>query len=85
MQVTMRYFAWVRERIGTGSETLELPDDLVRVTDLLTWLRTQGAGYEHALSDQGAIRVALDQTHSQHGDPLGTPREIALFPPMTGG
>lgn len=85
MQVTMRYFAWVRERIGTGSEILNLPDDVTTVGALLAWLRRQGEGYEYALSDQAAIRVALDQMHTDHDAQLGTPSEIALFPPMTGG
>jgi len=85
MSVKLIYFAWVRERIGKSDETLELPADVRTVADLLTFLRTQGDGYEAALQAPAVIRVALDQQHAQHGAPITGAREIALFPPMTGG
>lgn len=79
------YFAWVRERIGRAEEEVVLPDDVVTVRDLLGWLRSRGEGYASALAHPDAIRVAIDQEHAPHGEPLAGAREIALFPPMTGG
>ena len=85
MAVRLVYFAWVRERIGKPDETLDLPGDIRTVADLLAWLPTLGEGYEAALAVPKAIRVALDQEHVRHDEPIGGAREIALFPPMTGG
>lgn len=81
----MVYFAWVRERIGKGEEDISPPDNLNTVQDLLDWLRAKGGGYAHALEDISRIRVAIDQEHADLADPIGTAREIALFPPVTGG
>jgi molybdopterin synthase sulfur carrier subunit len=79
------YFAWVRERIGKAEEELELPAGISTVRELLAWLKTQGPGYEAALEFPDAIRVAINQEHSDHREPIAGAREIALFPPMTGG
>ncbi|MBZ0163018.1 MAG: molybdopterin converting factor subunit 1 [Notoacmeibacter sp.] len=79
------YFAWVRERIGKGEEEVDIPAEVTTVRDLLGWLKTRGPEYESALEHQNAIRVALDMEHVHHTEKLGTPFEIALFPPMTGG
>lgn len=79
------YFAWVRERIGTREEELDLPAEVVTVADLLEWLQGRGENYAHALQQPEVIRVALDQEHVEHDDRIGNAREIALFPPMTGG
>lgn len=79
------YFAWVRERIGKPQEEVDLPADVETVADLLSWLRTRGEEYEHALQYPKVIRVAIDQEHVEHGEKIAGAREIALFPPMTGG
>ncbi len=79
------YFAWVRERIGKPEETLDLPAGIETVADLLRWLRGQGDEYEQALQFPEVIRVAIDQEHVDHREKIGGAREIALFPPMTGG
>jgi molybdopterin synthase sulfur carrier subunit len=79
------YFAWVRERIGTAEEEIDLPADVKTVGDLLAFLQARGGGYAEALRDPKVIRVAIDQEHVSHGEPIGSAREIALFPPMTGG
>jgi molybdopterin synthase sulfur carrier subunit len=83
--VTLVYFAWVRERIGLAREAVELPVEVVTVSDLLAWLAARGDGYAEALRHPKAIRVALDQEHVDHREEIGRAREIALFPPMTGG
>lgn len=79
------YFAWVRERIGLAEEEVELPSSVKTVGDLLTWLRSRGDNYLAALEHPKVIRVAIDQEHVDHRETVGGAREIALFPPMTGG
>jgi molybdopterin synthase sulfur carrier subunit len=83
--VKLRYFAWVRERIGLAEEDVDPPADVATVDDLLAWLKGRGPEYEHALAEPKVIRVAVDQVHVQRDTPLGAAREVALFPPMTGG
>ena len=84
-EVRLVYFAWVRERIGLGEETRALPETLKTVDDLLSWLPSLGEEYEAAMEHASSLRVALDQEIVQADETLGTPREIAIFPPMTGG
>ncbi len=79
------YFAWVRERIGKAEEEIDLPDIIETVADLLGWLKRRGDGYENALQYPDVIRVAIDQEHVDHRESIAGAREIALFPPMTGG
>ncbi len=79
------YFAWVRERIGKTDETLSPPPAVLTVADLIGWLREQGENYEAAFADAGSIRAAIDRGHVKHEAPIAGAREIAFFPPMTGG
>ncbi|MBU2328703.1 MAG: molybdopterin converting factor subunit 1 [Alphaproteobacteria bacterium] len=79
------YFAWVRERIGKGEEELEIPAKVKTAGDLVAWLATLGEGYEAALRFPKAIRVAVNQEHIEHHEPIAGAREIGIFPPMTGG
>jgi sulfur-carrier protein len=79
------YFAWVRERIGTPEEERDLPDSVHNVADLIEWLIGKGENYAYAFENAQAIRVAIDKKHVPHDAPLGQAREIAFFPPMTGG
>ena len=79
------YFAWVRERIGKAEEDVELPAEIVTVQDLLLWLKSRGEEYETALQNPKVIRVAINQEHVDHRESIAGAREIALFPPMTGG
>lgn len=83
--VKLVYFAWVRERIGVPEEVVDLPAEVASVADLLQWLRSRGEGYGEALRHPDAIRVAIDHEHVDHREKLAGAREIALFPPMTGG
>lgn len=79
------YFAWVRERIGRKEEEVDLPGDIATVGELVDWLKARGLEYEHALAEPRAIRVALDKVHVDPSAPIAGAREVALFPPMTGG
>lgn len=79
------YFAWVRERIGKAEETLDLPDDVVTIADLIAHLSGLGEEYAHAFDNPTIIRAAIDQVHVRTDAPVAGAREIAFFPPMTGG
>lgn len=79
------YFAWVRERIGKSEEDVELPAEVTTVAELLAWLKSRGGEYENALQHPRSIRVAINQEHVDHREKIDGAREIALFPPMTGG
>ncbi|MGB1236522.1 MAG: molybdopterin converting factor subunit 1 [Planktomarina sp.] len=81
--VDILYFAWVRERIGTGRETIETVP--VTVADLITDLSHRSEGHAAAFADPSQLRVAVDQELVPMDTLLKTPREIAIFPPMTGG
>lgn len=77
------YFAWVRERIGLPRETVETSAQTVM--DLVTELRAREDRYDLAFSDLSALRVAVDQQLTDFDAPLDGVREVAFFPPMTGG
>ena len=79
------YFAWLKERIGLGEETLSPPEEVATVAALLIWLRGRGEGHARALADISVVRVAVDQEYARPETPIGNAREIALFPPVTGG
>ena len=83
--VTLLYFAWVRELIGTDSETIALPAEATTVAALLDWLAARSPGHAAALADRSRIRVAVDQHFAAPTTALAAPREIAIFPPVTGG
>ena len=85
MSIRVLYFAWVRERTGIGEEEVELPPQVTTVGDLIGWLRTRGPEYEAAFERQDVIRAAVDQTHASHSADIRSAREIAFFPPVTGG
>ncbi len=79
------YFAWVRERIGVAEEELSPPAGLRTVAELMDWLAGRGEAYAHAFENPAVIRAALDRTHVKHDAPFAGAREVAFFPPMTGG
>ena len=81
----VKYFAWVRERIGKPDETIALPADVLTIADLMRWMSTRGDTYAHAFQNPAIIRAAIDQHHAAHDAPIAQAREIAFFPPMTGG
>jgi molybdopterin synthase sulfur carrier subunit len=79
------YFAWVRERIGLAEETVEPPAGIVTVAELVAWLRTRGEGYAAAFETPQVVRAAIDRRHVKPDAALAGAREVAFFPPMTGG
>jgi len=83
--VKLRYFAWVRERIGKPEEELELPASVATIAELMDWLSGRGEEYAHAFEDPKVIRAAIDRAHVKADATIVGAREIAFFPPMTGG
>ncbi|MET0314262.1 MAG: molybdopterin converting factor subunit 1 [Hansschlegelia sp.] len=79
------YFAWVRERIGRAEEETEAPASVSTVGDLVGWLRTRGPEYERAFATGAVVRAAIDRRHVKSDASIAGAREIAFFPPMTGG
>ena len=79
------YFAWVRERIGLESEEVTPPATVATTHALIDWLKTRGPGYELALAEPRVLRVAVDKVHAPGDVPIAGAREVAIFPPMTGG
>jgi molybdopterin synthase sulfur carrier subunit len=79
------YFAWLRQRIGAGEETVDPPAEVRDVAGLVAWLKTRGPGHQEALRDISAIRIAVNQEFAAMDAAVAPGDEIALFPPMTGG
>jgi len=85
VSVKIVYFAWVRERIGKTEETLDPPVDIITVADLAGWLAGRGEEYAYAFENPQIVRAAIDHEHVKPDTAIAGAREIAFFPPMTGG
>ena len=85
VRMKLLYFAWLRERIGKNAEEIEPPPGIATVGDLVAWLAKQGDEYAHAFANPGVVRAAIDRAHVKADAPIASAREIAFFPPMTGG
>jgi molybdopterin synthase sulfur carrier subunit len=83
--VKVLYFAWVRERVGKADEEIEPPSGVGTVGELMAWLAQRGEEYAHAFENPKVIRAAIDRTHVRPEAAIANAREIAFFPPMTGG
>ena len=79
------YFAWVKEKAGIASEEIEPPEGVATVAELIGWLKSRGPEFANAFERAEVIRVAIDQSHVRHDAPIAGAREIAFFPPVTGG
>jgi molybdopterin synthase sulfur carrier subunit len=79
------YFAWVRERIGKSEEEIDPPASVRTVGDLVAWLKERGEEYAYAFENAKVIRAAIDKIHVKPDAQIAGAREIAFFPPMTGG
>ena len=84
-QIDVRYFAWVREKTGLSFESVSIPRDLATVADLISWLKARGPEFEAAFASPAAVRVAIDKVHARAEASIANAREIAFFPPVTGG
>jgi len=85
MSVKLLYFAWVRERIGKGEEVVDLPAGVSTVADLMSWLAGRGEEYAFAFENPKVIRAAINRTHVKPNAVIAGAKEVAFFPPMTGG
>jgi molybdopterin synthase sulfur carrier subunit len=83
--VTLRYFAWVRERAGVGEETVALPPSLTTMGDVVAWLSGRDERFAAAFAKPDVIRIARNKVHVGPDAPVAGAAEIAFFPPITGG
>jgi molybdopterin synthase sulfur carrier subunit len=83
--VKVRYFAWVRERVGKEEEEIDPPAAVSTVGELVDWLARKGEGYAYAFENPKVIRAAIDKSHVRADARIAGAAEIAFFPPMTGG
>ena len=81
----MLYFAWVREAVGIGEEAVAPPPEVATVADLIGWLAGRSEGHARAFADRERLRAAVDQAFVGLDSPIAGAREVALFPPVTGG
>jgi len=79
------YFAWVRDRVGMSEESVDPPGEVGTVADLMTWLAARSDGHAAAFAKRDLVRCALDQDFAALEAPLAGVREVAFFPPVTGG
>ena len=79
------YFAWVKEKVGRASEDIALPPEIATIAELIAWLKSRGPEFANAFEREHVIRAAIDQSHVRHDARIGHAREIAFFPPVTGG
>lgn len=83
--MTLLYFAWLRQKIGKGEETMAMPAGVATVADLIAHLKKLGPGYADAFADANRIRVAVNQKHGRFDATVTENDEVAFFPPVTGG
>ncbi|MBC8013065.1 MAG: molybdopterin converting factor subunit 1 [Methyloceanibacter sp.] len=79
------YFAWVKEKTGISVEEVELPQGVTTIGDVMVWLKSRGPEFANAFAQSAVIRAAIDQSHVRHDAKIAGAREIAFFPPVTGG
>lgn len=85
MSVRLLYFAWVREKTGIAEEEVEMPGTVRTVSDLVAWLKTRGPEFVEAFAQAQIIRAAVDRTRAHPDADVRAAKEIAFFPPVTGG
>ncbi|WP_151638352.1 molybdopterin converting factor subunit 1 [Noviherbaspirillum aerium] len=85
MQIQLRFFASVREAVGTGQESVSLPVEVRTVGDVRAYLRSRGGAWAEALAEGRALRMACDQQMTDAATPISEGCEVAFFPPVTGG
>lgn len=81
----IRYFAWLKHRVGCAEETIEPPAGVDTLAKLKTFLAERHPGFAEALASPGVVRCAVDQEHVPGDAPLRGGEEVAFFPPVTGG
>ncbi|RYE90202.1 MAG: molybdopterin converting factor subunit 1 [Oxalobacteraceae bacterium] len=85
MNIQLRFFASVREAVGSSAETVALPTGVATVGALRDFLIARGGPWAEALAHERALRMAFNQVMCDAGTPLAEGGEVAFFPPVTGG
>ncbi|MCS0580330.1 molybdopterin converting factor subunit 1 [Massilia pinisoli] len=85
MKINLRFFASVREALGSSGESVELPAGVATVGAVRDFLIARGGAWAEALAHERALRMAFDQVMCEPGTPLREGGEVAFFPPVTGG
>jgi molybdopterin synthase sulfur carrier subunit len=83
--IHLLYFAWLRERIGRGEETLDLPEGVGSIETLIAWLSARDAAHAAAFANPRLVRAAVNQEFADPTTGIASGDEIAFFPPVTGG
>jgi len=83
--IQLLYFAWVREAIGRDSEAIDVPSNITTVARLLDWLAASSEAHARAFADRARLRAAIDQRFVPLDASVAGAKEIAIFPPVTGG
>lgn len=81
----IRYFAWLRQRVGVAEEELQPPAGIANVGQLKAWLGERHPRFAEACAAKGVVRAAVDHEFAEDDRPLEGAREVAFFPPVTGG
>jgi len=81
----MLYFSWVREQLGIAEEVVDPPASIFTVAALIDWLAEHSESHADAFADRDRLRAAIDQSFVPMDTPISGAREIAIFPPVTGG
>jgi len=79
------YFAWVKEKAGIAAEEIDPPSGVTTIAELIDWLKARGPEFANAFARSEVIRAAIDRTHVRADAKIAGAREIAFFPPVTGG
>ena len=79
------YFAWVKEKAGIAAEDIDPPKSVTTIAELIDWLKARGPEFANAFAKSEVIRAAIDRSHVRHDAKIVGAREIAFFPPVTGG
>jgi molybdopterin synthase sulfur carrier subunit len=85
MRIELKFFASVREAVGTAGEAVQLPANVTTVAQVRGWLAARGGAWSTALADGRALRVALNHEMTDLAAPVREGDEVAFFPPVTGG
>ncbi len=83
--MTVLYFAWVKEKVGLSAETVTPPPEVITVSQLMDWLAERSPSHAAAFADRTLIKSAVEQVHVDHSARIDQAREVAFFPPVTGG
>lgn len=84
-ELNIVYFAWVKERLGKGEELIIVPETVTDISLLIDFLSQKGSAYNSVFKDLSKLRFALDQNFVSIETPIGDAKELAIFPPVTGG